>query len=64
MTLSEAAYQLGEEIRDGRLKHVADLASKPAPDCDELIRQFERRCPGYSRREYQTALATGLFESR
>ncbi len=64
MTLSEAAYQLGEEIRDGRWKHVADLAVKPVPDCDEIIREFERRCPGHSRHEYQTALARGLFESR
>jgi hypothetical protein len=64
MNLPEASYQLAEEIRDGRWKHVQDLAVKPAPDCEDIIQELQRRCPGHSRQDYRTAIAKGLFESR
>ena len=62
--LADAGYVLAEEIRDGRWNHVADLASKPAPACVELIDELRKRCPGFSVLDYQRALADGLFASR
>lgn len=64
MKLFEAAYQLAEEIRDGGWKHVADLATKPVPDCEEIVLELERRCPGHSRQDYRTAIAKSLLESK
>jgi len=63
-SLKIVAFELGEEIREGRWNHVSGISTKPATACDELIKEFEERCPGYSRLEYQQALAEGLFESR
>ncbi|WP_395737346.1 hypothetical protein [Prosthecobacter sp.] len=62
--LEDAGYVLAEEIRDGRWKHVTDLARKPAPACAELIDELRRRCPGFTAEEYQRALGDGLFASR
>jgi hypothetical protein len=64
MNLPEASYRLAKEIRDGRWKHVRDLAVKPVPDCEEILQELRRRCPGYSRQDYRTAIAKGVFESR
>ncbi len=60
--LSEIAYVLAEEIRDGQWKHVTK--NKPAPDCEEIINELKKRCPNYTVEEYKRALSTGLFESR
>jgi hypothetical protein len=64
MTFSKDAYYLADEIRGGRWKHIADLATKPVPDYENIIRELERRCPGHSNEKYRDAIATGLFESR
>ena len=63
-TLKSVAYHLAEEIRDGRWNHVPGITTEPVRECDELVAEFERRCPGFSRVEYQRALADALFESR
>ena len=62
--LTDTGYQLGEEIHDGRWRHIADLSRKPAPACTELIEEFRRRCPGFSLADYQRALADGLHNSK
>jgi hypothetical protein len=62
--LSNAAYQLAEEIRDGLWQHVKALLTKPVPDCKEIIDELAKRCPGRSQEEYRQAIARGMFESR
>ncbi|MEY4483452.1 MAG: hypothetical protein RL693_904 [Verrucomicrobiota bacterium] len=64
MILSEVSDQLAEEIRDGRWKHIPDLAVKPVPVCEEIIQNLQRRCPGDTRQDYRTTVAKGLSESR
>ena len=56
--------QIAEEIRDGKWNHISELSVRPAPACDQLIAEFARRCPGYTRKAYQQALADGLHETR
>lgn len=60
--LSEEAYILAEEIRDGLWNHVKK--NKPAPDCEEIIYELRKRCPNYTAEEYRKAISRGLFESR
>ncbi len=62
--LAKVAYQLAEEIRDGHWNHLIELRSKPAPDCQEIIKELSTRCPGYTIDVYKRAIATGLSESR
>jgi len=62
--LSEAAFDLAEEIRDGKWDHLDDFKRKPAPACEEIVAELARCCPGYSQEQYRKAIATGLFESR
>lgn len=64
IVLYTAAYRLADEIRDGKWKHVSDLSKKPVPQCDELIRELERRCPGYADCVYREAMAKGIQDSR
>lgn len=61
--LSEAAYDLGIEIHEGKWNHIADIHKKPAPVCVEIVDELKRRCPGFTYEQYQRAVATGLFES-
>ena len=63
-SLSEAAYRLADEIRDGKWRHIADLAQKPVPACEEIIAELMCRCPGFQRLDYQRAIAEGLHASR
>lgn len=62
--ISEIAYQLADEIRDGKWSHISELNLKPALDCKEIIDELRKRCPGYTNKEYKRAISTGLFESR
>lgn len=62
--LAEAGYFLAEEIRDGRWRHVIDLAASSVTNCTDLTDELRRRCPGFSVAEYQRSLAEGMFASR
>jgi len=63
-TLSSEAYRLAEEIRDKKWGHVTDLHVKPVPDCEEIIAELAKRCPGHSLEKYKRAIARGMFESK
>lgn len=41
-SLYDAACRLGEEIHDGKWNHIAGLAVKPAPACEEIIEELAR----------------------
>jgi hypothetical protein len=58
------AYRFAEEIHAGRWNHIAALAAKPAPACDEIIAELQRRSPGFTRPDYQQALTRALHDSR
>ena len=62
--LAEKAYHLADEIRAGLWNHINVLKLKPAPDCQEIIDELSKRCPGHTTDEYKRAISTGLFESR
>lgn len=63
--LDLAAYSLCEEVRDGvwdaALKRVQN--GQPAASAD-VIGEVRRRCPGYSTKNYQRAIARGMVNSR
>jgi hypothetical protein len=63
-TLEDAAYELAEEIRDGKWAHVECLKFKPVPACTEIIDELRKRRPGCTLEQYQRAIADGLFASR
>ena len=59
--LYDAAWQLADEHRDGKLKFKsADWDKQRA----EMLAELERRCPGFSAAEYEDALAQGYKDSR
>ena len=62
--LTSAAYELADEIRDGKWNAVFNPASTPVTECDSLVLELEKRCPGHTRNTYSAALAQGMFESR
>jgi hypothetical protein len=63
--IDAAAYDLCLEVRD----HKWDRALSKAPNgqpaaCNEVIEELRRRCPGYTKEQYQRAIAQGMFDSR
>ena len=52
MKLADEAFTVAEWVHDGKLMR------EPA------LRELARRCPGYTRPEYEQALGQALFESR
>lgn len=62
--LSGAAYVLCEEIHSGKWDNEPGVITKPGPECEGIIAELTRRCPGFTNYEYKRAIASGLFESR
>tara|TARA_B100002003_G_C13936917_1_gene454870 strand:+ start:134 stop:355 length:222 start_codon:yes stop_codon:yes gene_type:complete len=62
--LNDAACGLAQEIWDKKWAHVSDLRSKPVGDCAEIVRELERRCPGFQPDDYKRAIARGMFGMR
>ncbi len=62
--LAKVAYELAEEIRDGRWRHINALRTMPAAAVPEVLAELQRRMPGFSTPEYATAIAKGMFASR
>lgn len=63
MSLDSVAYELCNEIREGKWDHILDPRIKqPAAD-PKIIEELRRRCPGCSVQQYQQAIAKGMFES-
>ncbi len=63
-SLTKAADTLSQEIWGGQWQHVADLKTKPVRDCDEIIVELTRRCPGHSQEEYGDAISRAMFYNR
>ena len=51
--LQQAAYELADEIREGKWEHIKNLHGKPIPECDEIMNELKRRASDYSAIEYQ-----------
>lgn len=59
--LDNAAYDVADEYRDGKLLHsIPKLSEAWAP----LVAELERRCPGFTEEEYSKALNDGFVSSR
>lgn len=58
--LEDTAYQLAEEIRDGNWRHIENMKSRPASECNEILLEFEKRCPGHTIDTYKRAILIGL----
>lgn len=62
--LLQAAGELAGEIRDGKWRHIAELETQPPQSCDAIVTELRSRCSGFTRAEYETAIAEGLLASR
>jgi hypothetical protein len=63
-SLDSEAYTLAEEVRDGKWDHVLRLVPNGQPAASEdVISELQQRCPGYSKEQYQKAIAKGMRES-
>ena len=62
--LGSAADILSEEIRQGEWDHISSIRSKPIVDCSEIIQELEQRCPDYTQKEYQNAIARSMWMTR
>ena len=62
--LPKEAEKLAKEIRNGNWNRFSELAVEPAPDRAELLKELERRCPGWSEADYGRALADGLLKTK
>ena len=62
--LMKAADTLSQEIWSNQWQHVHDLKTKPVRDCDEIISELARRCPGHSYEEYGDAISRAIFYNR
>jgi hypothetical protein len=54
------AHRLASEIHEGHWDRFPELGTYPAPIHVELIRELERRCPGWSGADYEKALSDSL----
>lgn len=62
--LNDAACGLAREIWEKKWTHVSELRSKPVGECAEILRELERRCPGFQADVYERAIARVMFETR
>jgi hypothetical protein len=62
--LYSKAYQLAQEIRDGKWNHLPELKIGPAGKCRDIMDELQNRCPGFSETEYQETLAKALHDSK
>ncbi len=62
--LGGVAYGLCEEIHNGVWDDSSDIRDKPGPECNRIIKELKRRCPGFTTYEYKRAISSGLMESR
>jgi hypothetical protein len=62
--LPKEAHDLAKEIHNGDWDRFSEVAAEPTPDHVELLKELERRCPGWSEADYERALADGLSKSK
>jgi hypothetical protein len=58
--LPREAHMLAREIQNGDWDRFPAGGTEPAPVHDELIKELEHRCPGWSKVEYEQALTDSL----
>lgn len=58
--LENATYKLATEIHSGNWSHLECIKTKPASECDEIILELKKRCPGYTLAAYRKAISIGL----
>ena len=62
--LSLAACELCEEVRMGAWDHALKRVPNRQPAASpEVIEALRRKCPGYSRAEYEAAIGRGMLET-
>jgi hypothetical protein len=63
-SLDAEAYAIAEEVREGKWDHALRLVPNGQPAASEdVISELRRRCPGYSKEQYQEAIAKGMKDS-
>ena len=62
--LPKEADALAKEVHNGDWNRFPEMASEAAPDRVELLRELERRCPGWSGADYEKALADSLLKCK
>jgi uncharacterized protein CbrC (UPF0167 family) len=63
-SLDECAYELCAEVWDGVWDDALDKVANQQPAAsDDMIAELRRRCPGYTRKQYQDAIAKGMHDS-
>jgi hypothetical protein len=60
--LADAAYAVADEFRSGRWPELKGRAWGRV--WERLVDELARRCPGFTREEYDRALDRGFVESR
>lgn len=58
--LENTAYKLAVEIRDGNWEHLEYIKSEAASECDEIIIELKKRCPGHTVGAYKRGILIGL----
>ena len=61
--LKNIAELLAVEIREGKWKGKY-IPILPVPKSKILVKEIQKRCPGYSKTMYKSAIAYGLFTTR
>jgi hypothetical protein len=62
--LGDAADAIIREIAEGKWRHLASIQNLPLAQCPEILAAIAERVPGYSREEYEAAIARGAFHNR
>jgi hypothetical protein len=60
-TLFQAAYDVADEFRNGKFSFKSGDWTVIR---ETLLKELERRCPGFSRADYDAALKEGYKDSR
>jgi hypothetical protein len=64
-SLDIEAYAIAEEVRDGKWDHALRLIPNGQPAAsEEVIAELRRRSPGFTKAQYQAAIAKGMRDTR
>ncbi len=59
-SLEAAAYELVNEVWEGKWDHVSEVKAKPIGEWTTIPMELERRCPGYATDQYARAVQKGM----
>lgn len=60
--LKTIGAEIADEVRNGLWDSKTSM--RPVRDSKEVYEYFQKKCPGYSSKEYDDALAYGFFVTR